>query len=346
MDSINKHIKIIITFLFLVEITIAQDIHYSQFYLNKLNINPANAGNNDANLRVVANYKDQWRAVPNAYKTMSLTADKKVYTKGKKSSIGTGIVLNRDKAGDVGLGVMNAGLAVAADVKLNAKMKLGGGLLFNYRQYSINKQSMIWQDQITDTGYDANLNTGELSDFSNYGMMDVSMGVNFSTKLAENRMSANNPIIFNAGIAIYHLNSPKHAYYDNIKNSLSRKMIMNVDARIPIEGTNFSIDPSGFLSIQSVYKDYMIGTLVRYKLKEGSKYTSYEKEAAISLGAHYRVKSDLVISSMLEVSNFNFGLSYDINISPSKIVSRYRGGTEISIIYYIPKPPTYGKSRV
>ncbi|HNM24595.1 MAG TPA: type IX secretion system membrane protein PorP/SprF, partial [Saprospiraceae bacterium] len=41
----------------------AQDIHFSQFYMSPLNLNPAMTGVMNCNHRIVANYRNQWSSI-------------------------------------------------------------------------------------------------------------------------------------------------------------------------------------------------------------------------------------------------------------------------------------------
>jgi hypothetical protein len=61
--------------------TIAQDLHFSQFFNSPLTTNPANTGFiPDADYRVGGNYRNQWSSVmAQPYKTMSLFADAQVF---------------------------------------------------------------------------------------------------------------------------------------------------------------------------------------------------------------------------------------------------------------------------
>jgi len=71
------------TFLLLFAITFsylavqAQDIHFSQFYMSPLNLNPALTGVMNSQVRVVGNYRNQWASVlkSNAFSTYSASYD-------------------------------------------------------------------------------------------------------------------------------------------------------------------------------------------------------------------------------------------------------------------------------
>src|SRR5690625_5556006 len=72
----NVRILTAITALFLWFSANTQDIHYSQFYMAPLHLNPAMAGVMNCNSRMIVNYRNQWATVlTNPYNTFS--ADRK-----------------------------------------------------------------------------------------------------------------------------------------------------------------------------------------------------------------------------------------------------------------------------
>ena len=78
----------------------AQDIHFSQFYLSPLNLNPAMTGVMNCNVRLVANYRNQWASVlkSNAFNTYSVSYDQRVPV-GRYDYFGIGGSFWGDKAG-------------------------------------------------------------------------------------------------------------------------------------------------------------------------------------------------------------------------------------------------------
>jgi type IX secretion system PorP/SprF family membrane protein len=342
----KRTIYISLMFFLAIGVVKAQDVHYSQFYVNTIALNPAQAGMFDGNVRAIVNYKDQYRSIASPYKTFSLAVDKAFMQSNKSMNVGTGIILNRDVAGDLNYGTFDAAGLLSGIVMLNDNMKASGGIQVGYKQRSVNSEKMEWADQITPYGYDQNIAHGDqTNDFSSHSMLDVSAGIAFSFKTTQSRMSANDAIIVNAGAAIYHFNKPSKTFYGSTE-SLSPKLIANLDGLIPLEGTNISILPSALFAFQGKSNEIIAGTLIKYQIKEGSKYTGFEKESAISVGGHYRVGDALIISALLEMAYFGIGLSYDVNLSGLTAATKSRGGFEFSFRYIIPKATVYGKSRV
>ena len=53
----------------------SQDIHFSQIQESPLWLNPANAGFFNGYVRSIANYRNQWASMGNAFQTMAVSID-------------------------------------------------------------------------------------------------------------------------------------------------------------------------------------------------------------------------------------------------------------------------------
>ena len=53
----------------------AQDIHFSQLYETPLYLSPANTGFFNGYVRAIANYRNQWASMNNAFQTMAFSLD-------------------------------------------------------------------------------------------------------------------------------------------------------------------------------------------------------------------------------------------------------------------------------
>ncbi|MBL0100734.1 MAG: type IX secretion system membrane protein PorP/SprF [Saprospiraceae bacterium] len=88
MNKLVSRIGILIFVLSSVSLS-AQDIHFTQFYMSPLNLNPALTGVMNCKTRMVANYRNQWAAVlaANAYNTYSVSYDQKYLWVGKTTLV-------------------------------------------------------------------------------------------------------------------------------------------------------------------------------------------------------------------------------------------------------------------
>ena len=78
----------------------AQDIHFSQFYMSPLNLNPALTGVMNCNSRIAVNYRSQWASIlgSSAFQTYSVSYDQRVAV-GRNDFFGIGGTFWGDRAG-------------------------------------------------------------------------------------------------------------------------------------------------------------------------------------------------------------------------------------------------------
>ncbi|MBN8702027.1 MAG: PorP/SprF family type IX secretion system membrane protein [Bacteroidetes bacterium] len=333
----------IITFYFLLNFcaSFAQDIHFSQYLQSPLTMNPSMAGASK-DIQVIVNYKDQWRSVASPYKTYAVSADGKYSRKGwEKGFLGYGINVFRDVAGDANMGTTQANISAAYHVYTSAKSTLGAGLQAGFGQKSIDFSKLQWGNQYDGSKYDPNLPTGEPVGSSSFIYPDFGAGVVWNYGTSQRTISSNDGIKASIGASIYHVNKPRTSFYSAANDKLYQRITVHGMSEIGIKNTNVSLIPSFLYNRQGPSQEIIPGCAARYMLKEDSKYTGFVKGAAVSLGGFYRFKDAFVVTSMLEIANYAFGISYDVNTSSLKEASSGRGGFEICLKYVNPSPFAY-----
>lgn len=112
-----------------------QDIHFSQYNLTPLVVNPAQAGAYKSQ-EVILNYKSQWTSIsPNGYKTMMLSYDGRFnQRKWKTKWLAGGINLFNDKAGDGNMRTMQGNAYFGYHTQLSDRSTLGGALVAGFTQ--------------------------------------------------------------------------------------------------------------------------------------------------------------------------------------------------------------------
>jgi len=344
MKKLIKITIIILIFINVATVSKSQDIHFSQFDMTPLLINPAQAGS-QTNLRAILNYKNQWSSVADPYRTYNFSFD--LSLKKKKNVTGfsaLGINLFSDKAGDASMGTFQGSLVYAYHVYLSDKSTLGGGLYGAFGQRSVNFGQLQWGSQYDGMSYNANLPSGELTGSDKFTYLDLGGGVHWKWSKNERYMTGNDQRTFNAGVAIFHLNSPKYSFYDT-GEKLHMKEVIYGNALIGISNTNFSVVPGFFYCKQGKANELFFGTMFRFQLKESAKITGFVKGSSISAGVFYRNKDAIVTSLMYEFAQYAVGMSYDVNLSGLKTASSGLGGLEISLRFVSPNPFLYSKSR-
>jgi type IX secretion system PorP/SprF family membrane protein len=321
----------------------AQDIHFSQYYESPLTLNPALTGAFSADHRFIANYKTQWASITNPYTTYAFSYDvglmKKKLTTG---FLGLGVNFFSDKAGDSQFGTTKADLSIAYHLTVGVSSYLSAAIQGGYTQNSMNQDALYWDNQYDGSGgFNTSLPSGENIGVQSFSNADLSAGILYSYYAPETNATSNDGFKFNIGAAFYHVTAPKHSFYELLDEQLYTKYCVHGRASIGLFSTNTAIIPSFAYFRQGPAQEINVGTNFRFMLKEESKYTGFIKEAALSIGAHYRVADAISPQILLEVSNYAIGCSYDVNTSTLKRASNGRGGFEIMIRYMNPNPFRY-----
>src|SRR5271157_4268089 len=119
MKKIISIVVLILIFLNIDGKLKSQDIHFSQFMMTPLLMNPAQAGS-DNNLRAILNYKNQWNSVASPYKTYNFSFDMSLKKKKRGTTFSTvGLNVYDDNSGDAGMKTFQANLVYAYHVYLS-----------------------------------------------------------------------------------------------------------------------------------------------------------------------------------------------------------------------------------
>ena len=309
-------------------ISAGQDIHFSQAYSSPLTLNPASAGNFNGNYRVICNYKNQWSAISNLYKTVFASADFVLAKKKKGGSyFGAGLSFYNDRSGKSKMGTNQVNIAIADNIKLDRYNYFAAGLQFGYAQKGENVSNLKWDNQFNGTSYDPNLATGETDFGQQVNYLDISAGLLWN-------FIPNDKDKATIGVSMFHINKPNQAFSKTDKDPLSSKIVVHGDAEIKMGEKNASIIPLVLFTSQGKQNEINAGGLIKYGFGQDSKYTSTNKSSTVSFGGLYRFKDAIIILVNMNYKNMlTFGFSYDINVSSLAIASKGRGGMELCIVY-------------
>lgn len=317
----------------------AQDIHFSQFYMAPFTQNPAFAGAKYG-MSAQVNYKEQWKSIGSPYKTVAASYDISFQNKKKvKAFYAAGLNFFSDKAGDSKMGTTQANLCGAAHVYIDRYTKFGGGIQIGFAQRSADYTNLQWGNQFDGKNYDASLSSRENLGVSSYSYPDVAAGVvwTYNNSAGMKRVVENNDLKANVGMSLFHISQPKYSFLGN-NEKLYMKFIFHGDVLLSIPYSNLGFVSSLMFYKQGPTSELYAGSLVRFKLRQKSKYTRDRNSSAFSVGGFYRAKDAAVIAMLLEYSSYTIGMSYDVNTSHLKVASAARGGFEISIRYVAENP--------
>jgi len=209
----------------------AQDIHFSQFYMSPLNLNPALTGVMNSQVRVVGNYRNQWASVlkSNAFSTYSVSYDQKIAV-GRYDYFGIGGTFWGDKAGQSDFKTLQGKLSAAYSKRMGGYRSkshyLVVGAEAGVSQRSIDFLNLQWGSQHNgEGGFDGSLGSGETFDRDNFLFADVSAGLLWFTVFDEYSN-------FYVGGSFSHLNRANQSFDSSQEVPLYSKFTIHAGAEL------------------------------------------------------------------------------------------------------------------
>jgi len=322
-------------------ISVAQDIHFSQYTEAPVVMNPA-AIATVYDTRGIVNYRTQWGAVAVAYKTYGFTFEQAIkHLKLRKNHFGVALSVYGDKAGDAKLAsiIPNVGLSYVTKVAQSAKFSAGVQMGLVYRTIDIS--NLRWDNQYQGYAYDPSLPSGESTPRSSIYSFDAGAGVHYHYAKSERFISAQDGAKFDIGLSTFHYSIPKNSFF-NSGEKLYTKVIFYANADVGIKTAGIALVPSLLYMRQGPNLEITPGFQFKYIIQDQATYTSIKKASAISFGAYYRLADAIIPTILYQYDKLALGLAYDINISSLTPASNLKGGLEISLRYNT--SPGYGRS--
>ena len=312
----------------------SQDIHFAQLSETPLLINPALTGLYNGYYRGIINFRNQWPAMGKPYNTFMGSFDAPLELKRREGAfIGAGAYFFSDKAGDSRFGTTQANLSVSAILPTSSTSKFSVGLAFGLAQRSASLSAIHWPNQYNGNSYDPNIAPNEQLTKNSFSYFDMGAGVNYELFTSTGTLDGKNITKFDIGAGFFHATMPLQKFSIGSTENLYGKLIAHTSLRYDFPGTKAGIIPSALYMMQGPAYEINIGTLLRYKIHQGTKVTGFFTESAFSAGLYYRFKDAISPHVYFEFSDYGIGLSYDFNVSSYGEVKKSAGGLEISIKY-------------
>ncbi len=316
----------------------AQDIHFSQFYMSPLNLNPALTGVMECQHRFVANYRNQWSSIlaEKAYQTYSVSYDQR-FQLGRHNNLGIGGKLWGDQAGTSSFKTIQGNLSIAYDLRLggskrgNISHHLVAGSEVGFSQRGIDVEKLQFSSQHDGEGnFDANLTSGELIDRTNFTFLDASAGLLWYSIFNQHSVYG--------GAAISHLNRPNQSFFSGNIEDLYYKLTLHVGGNIFIS-ESINLFPNVVFLQQGPSFELNAGLASRFRMKSKKSTENY-----IRFGVWGRVANDpedryffdaLILTTRIDFGKTSLGLSYDVNISRLVPATNSFGSFELAFIHNI-----------
>ncbi len=325
-------------------IAYSQDIHFSQFDMQPLVINPAFTGMFAGKVRAGAIYRNQWASVTVPYVTYGGYVDLPLLIERNGDYLSTGLQLYKDQAGDGNLSNFTGLVSVAYHKYFGGYGSAGEtgsdlafGIQGGYAQKSIDLSKLYFGDEYSNGQF-----TPGLSQEYHLG---IGNSINYYLINAGICFSHGSPTFgYTIGAAANNINQPNDAIEKkkNSKTGLDMRYTGEIGVNW-ITGPRLSLRPALLYQSQATASEIIVGNEFHYEVGENTGYSNFS--TAVFLGAWYRTGDATMISAGVEFKGIRIGIAYDYNISSLNTSSNGNGGMEIAIKYIAPYPLKFAKNR-
>lgn len=300
--------------------SVAQDLHFSQFYLHPIALNPAATGVFEGDLRFAGAYRSQWQQVPVRYNSFVAAADWKALRRNT-NLLSAGMALQHDFAGDAGLSWSQVMMTAAVTQAIGENQAIGVGFGVGVAQRAFDLSALTFKNQWTGDVFDPSRPSKEALRNSTGVVPTLAAGVNWHWSAADTRTH------FNVGAGAMHLNRPKFSFEAGSANRLPLRLTVNAAGGVQVAE---KWDAVGYAAFQHMAeaREVLVGGGARLILSTGpANFTALQ----VSLGL--RGKDAWIPALQIERNAWTVGLSYDINTSPFEVATNRRGGFELAVVY-------------
>lgn len=284
---------------------------------NPLYLNPAFTGA-VSHHRVAVNHRLQWPELPKAFANYSLSYDVNV----PELNSGFGLLINTDRAGSANLTNTSLAFNYSYTIGIADSWVIKPAVSFGYVTRDIDYTKLVFGDQIDFGVSGAPSQDPSITQIQNNNFFDVGSGL-----LLYNKQ-------FWGGVSAFHINEPRNSLLEG-NDYLPMKLTVHAGVRFDLGNAAFkdikkaSLAPSFIYKRQGEFQQLDVGASFHYApVIFGLYYRGLPWENAVE----NRINHDAIILLFgVEFQNFQFGYSFDSNIS--RLSNSTGGAHEISLIY-------------
>ncbi len=303
----------------------AQDVHFSQYNSSPTSLNPAQTGFMDGNLRVAANYRNQWFS-NSSFATYALALDANIARRSLDyDMLGVGLSFYQDIEERNGYSNTNISLSVAYNVMITKKplQYIGFGV-----QPSLISKQINLMDAVYGTLYKSGFNVDPLG-FSEYGSfkLDLNSGISYYGYYNQRHS-------FAIGATVSHITQPNFGISGD--DFLYRKYTGYVLTELEVSATgNAWLKPSLYFTKQGPSLELLPMLMGRFQFDNAI------NDVFLSVGAGFRMvghnennlfSSDFIGVIQAIIKSYTIGFSYDVTVSGAKEATSRNGGPELNFI--------------
>lgn len=306
----------------------AQDPHFTQYFASPLTLNPALTGLTQEDIRLAANYRNQWGSVsPNPYVTGTVSYDMATMkgALGNGDALGIGVLGLFDRSGLGGLQNITVGLSVAYHKALGYEKQhtLSIGIQGALVQKSLDFSQLKFEDQFEISTGGTPYQTSENIPNQDVTNADFNAGIMYSGRVNEHATTY-------IGFSYYHINQPVESFL-NSDHKIHSRYTAYLGGSFDLN-ENIVLYASGLYQSQASASEIMAGAAVGFVLNPGHD-REFSKNTIFYLGGWYRYSDAICPYIGFEWSKMKLGISYDANMSALSPATGGNGGYEVSLIF-------------
>lgn len=316
---------------------VGQDIHFTQFNMSPLTINPALTGGFYGSFRIGGLYRDQWVGT---YKTPSFYIDSPIL-KGFRDQdwVGVGMMFyqdqgiseynlnNKSRRGKIIQGGALASIAYHLALDKKRKTILSAGIQGGTLSRRLADQ-FIFEDEILNGRTEEDIQTDKNSAKS---LLDISGGLTVTGKTIGESY-------YRIGFSIFHINQPDYsigrpATVPNPNPGIPPISGRGSRARLPMKLVGFArydYDINEKIRVMPSILFQSIGPASEFAVQGMVGYKMPAENLVLSAGLGYRIGDALEVLGGIEYKDLRVGISYDLTLSD--LVSPY-GAFELAVAY-------------
>lgn len=304
---------------------LGQDIRFSQFYANKLYLNPALAGStNDANISL--NYRNQWPNLDLPYVTYSVSFDNFYETLNG----GVGIMVIQDDQGDGALKTTTFSGMYSFYLRMNDEFVLRPAIQATFMQKKVDWEHLVFPDQVSPIYgkvFPHNTNGDPL--VRSKDGWDFSLGVIGYYK------------DFYFGAAAHHLANPDMSFDDEQTDQLQTKYTFHAGAEFVLGGRSRNYADNWVIAPALLFQKQGDFSQMNYGL--------YASKSSVVFGLWFNQNFELNYDSFIAMAGFvteKFKVAYSYDYAVTKLIHTNTGAHEVSFSFPVGLDPRKRKKRI
>lgn len=290
------------------------DPHFSQYYIQPMNLNPALTGAIEGDYRVSAIWRSQYN---NTLSTQGISAEK---TTNRNTNFGFNLVnqTTNDKSyrftnGYLSMAYTGVRFGRNADHYLVMALQCG----FISRKFDITKMQFGSQ-WISGTGFDPSNTSNEVFTQPSVTSFDAGAGIAYYDA------SPNQTLNFFGGVSAYHITRPADPYLsDANKARLDVRYSIHAGVRI-VASDLLSVVPTMLYMKEGDAREEMAGAYFQLYASESTDFM---------FGAYYRLNDAVSPFAGIYYKGLTFGITYDVNASDKSAGGTKGNSIELSISF-------------